>query len=441
MNLITSFIIFSLISSVLSGSIYGVSDEDWVSYQIFSEWEIDGEDFSDLLASEMYLEFQEVYDDDVRALLIQYFLNGSSTSYYQTLNQSGYGNFWLIPSGLDDQSIFDNMAVNYSYSDNVFGELRTLNVFDRNYVSLDFEEHVSIVWDKNTGIMLQMFIEIISFNEYYSVNFYAVDTSLWPLETINLSSSLSENRVSKGDSIEVEVSLSDSSQVPIVGASVSLKLASDTKILVDQGDGRYLETIDTSSLDAESYTVELSATKSGYETTGSNQSIEITESFPFDSEIILKAGSALLVLLAILVFSRVRKKKKIEDTLPINVQTPKSYNIRPRELPRELEKRTIEDLPETHQPDFNIQTIEKSSEIQIEEQSTEEIIESYNILRKNYESSKISEADFNEAINEFRFTDNAGVLWSLGGESGSWYKLDGDRWIPDTPNGKLKREN
>ena len=54
-------------------------------------------------------------------------------------------------------------------------------------------------------------------------------------------------------------------------------------------------------------------------------------------------------------------------------------------------------------------------------------------LKSQLESNQISASAFEEGVNNIRVTDSQGRHWTIGVESGKWYRLESSAWVEDTP--------
>ena len=86
--------------------------------------------------------------------------------------------------------------------------------------------------------------------------------------------------VTKGTTVTVRFSLTDSSGDGIEGASVSLTIGNNSMTCTDLGKGIYTCSIDTSSLSPGAYNFTITASKTGYEKATSTQSVTINEPLP-----------------------------------------------------------------------------------------------------------------------------------------------------------------
>src|SRR5262245_28239901 len=68
----------------------------------------------------------------------------------------------------------------------------------------------------------------------------------------------------------------------------------------------------------------------------------------------------------------------------------------------------------------------------------DQVVERFERLREAYRLGVYDLATFNSVLALFQFPDPAGVLWTVGATSNSWYRWDGRAWQPATPPARLQ---
>jgi len=63
----------------------------------------------------------------------------------------------------------------------------------------------------------------------------------------------------------------------------------------------------------------------------------------------------------------------------------------------------------------------------------QELQRRYNELREQFDADKISEEQFKEELEGLQLKDEQGRYWTIGAQSGKWYRYDGRRWLQETP--------
>jgi LysM repeat protein len=54
-------------------------------------------------------------------------------------------------------------------------------------------------------------------------------------------------------------------------------------------------------------------------------------------------------------------------------------------------------------------------------------------LREQFEAGEISEEEFKDELEGLQLKDEQGVFWTIGAQSGEWYRYDGRSWVQETP--------
>lgn len=63
----------------------------------------------------------------------------------------------------------------------------------------------------------------------------------------------------------------------------------------------------------------------------------------------------------------------------------------------------------------------------------QEIQRRYDELREQFEAGEISEQELTEELEGLQLKDKQGVYWTIGAQSGKWYRYDGRSWVQETP--------
>ena len=70
----------------------------------------------------------------------------------------------------------------------------------------------------------------------------------------------------------------------------------------------------------------------------------------------------------------------------------------------------------------------------------QEVQRRYLELRADFEAGRISEEEFQEEIEGLQVKDEQGVYWTIGAQSGKWYRYDGQEWTQETPISMTKHQ-
>ncbi len=63
----------------------------------------------------------------------------------------------------------------------------------------------------------------------------------------------------------------------------------------------------------------------------------------------------------------------------------------------------------------------------------EDIQRRYEELREQFDAGEISEEDFRDELEGLQLKDEFGRYWTMGAQTGEWYRFDGRTWIQETP--------
>jgi hypothetical protein len=62
-----------------------------------------------------------------------------------------------------------------------------------------------------------------------------------------------------------------------------------------------------------------------------------------------------------------------------------------------------------------------------------ELLERYRQLRADFDAGKIDDEEFQDEIEGLQVKDEQGLFWTIGAQSGKWYRFDGSDWVQETP--------
>jgi LysM repeat protein len=63
----------------------------------------------------------------------------------------------------------------------------------------------------------------------------------------------------------------------------------------------------------------------------------------------------------------------------------------------------------------------------------QELFDRYKQLREDFDAGRIDEEEFQDEIEGLQLKDEQGWYWTIGAQSGKWYRYDGNEWIQETP--------
>jgi len=64
----------------------------------------------------------------------------------------------------------------------------------------------------------------------------------------------------------------------------------------------------------------------------------------------------------------------------------------------------------------------------------------YDELREQFDAGEISEAEFRDELEGLQLKDERGIYWTIGAQTGKWYRFDGRSWVEETPLPITKHE-
>lgn len=63
----------------------------------------------------------------------------------------------------------------------------------------------------------------------------------------------------------------------------------------------------------------------------------------------------------------------------------------------------------------------------------QELFDRYKQLREDFDAGRIDEEEFQDEIEGLQLKDEQGWYWTIGAQTGKWYRFDGNDWIQETP--------
>jgi Tol biopolymer transport system component/LysM repeat protein len=63
----------------------------------------------------------------------------------------------------------------------------------------------------------------------------------------------------------------------------------------------------------------------------------------------------------------------------------------------------------------------------------QELLERYKQLRTDFDAGRIDEEEFQDEIEGLQVKDEQGLYWTIGAQTGKWYRFDGSDWVQETP--------
>ncbi len=63
----------------------------------------------------------------------------------------------------------------------------------------------------------------------------------------------------------------------------------------------------------------------------------------------------------------------------------------------------------------------------------EDLQRRYDELREQFDAGEISEEEFKDELEGLQLKDEQGVFWTIGAQTGEWYRFDGRSWVQETP--------
>jgi len=63
----------------------------------------------------------------------------------------------------------------------------------------------------------------------------------------------------------------------------------------------------------------------------------------------------------------------------------------------------------------------------------EDLQRRYDELREQFDAGEITEEEFKDELEGLQLKDEQGVYWTIGAQTGEWYRFDGRSWVQETP--------
>jgi LysM repeat protein len=63
----------------------------------------------------------------------------------------------------------------------------------------------------------------------------------------------------------------------------------------------------------------------------------------------------------------------------------------------------------------------------------QELFDRYRQLREDFDAGRIDEEEFQDEIEGLQVKDDEGWYWTIGAQTGKWYRFDGNEWFQETP--------
>ncbi len=457
MNVIRVIMILTLLSS-LAQTGFNIGDGEWVSYETESVGVTKYDNYSTGGIGAATVYYERVSEVEAIAYIAFTSWDGSTSSGYISIGLDE-PNYYLLPQGIGLGNKFDTWTISSMATEFIAGEERDLLVCEETRVTSEGFEEIRICWDKETGVMVELLLESDNLDEYTLWYMRTNATSLWPKTGLLLSVEAEKEVVRIGEDIILNAQLTDDSGNPLPGASLICNINGYMIFLIDNGDGHYTCSIDSSSFSSGEYTAVVEAEKIGYTPTQVDVSVGVEKGFPIDlsDPNVRNMGGVIILLSASILLRKASSRRKMKQPLPEQEPTPsqpeaknnrlkKTTTIskpsmetgkvcvsiketpshRDRETPTTGTSRPSHETEETHAP-------------ATEALSLSEIMESYKNLRERYSQNELDENEFRRLVGDHTYFDESGNRWRIGAESDSWYTLIGGSWATAEPPAKLYR--
>jgi hypothetical protein len=209
----------------------GVEAGDWAKYSITGAWwstdpsATEPSQINEFRKIEwVKFEVQSVSNTYITILQTYHYTNGTEQSAPPMSGDMATQFITVvIPGNLSGGDVIPGTAapINSTITQSYAGADRVVNCLDYSGSSFGMNMTQTMYWDKATGMLCEMFMEIsMPTNSYVtttSTSLVMTETNLWKMAT-ELSCSVSKNALTEGDSITVSGSLS----VPLSGKTVTL---------------------------------------------------------------------------------------------------------------------------------------------------------------------------------------------------------------------------
>ena len=160
-------------------------------------------------------------------------------------------------------------------------------------------------WDGSSWVPVDSLIDADGYLVANTTHF-----SVWTIvEIVPLQISaaqLSAETVTQGETVTISATVKDESNNPITGATVTATIADTTITLTDQGDGNYQGTIETSTLEPDTYSITLTARKDGYTPDTATLSLTVQAVTPWTTYALIALAVAAVAVAAAVILMRRR---------------------------------------------------------------------------------------------------------------------------------------
>jgi len=154
-------------------------------------------------------------------------------------------------------------------------------------------------WDGSRWVLVDSLIDSEGYLVANTTHF-----SVWTVvEVVPLQitgAQLSEETVTKGDTVTISATVEDDANNPVAGATVTATVGDTTITLTDLGNGNYQGTIDTSTLEPDVYTITITAEKDGYTPDTETLSLTVEAATPWTTYALIALVVAAIVIAVIL---------------------------------------------------------------------------------------------------------------------------------------------
>jgi len=160
-------------------------------------------------------------------------------------------------------------------------------------------------WDGSSWVPVDSLIDADGYLVANTTHF-----SVWTIvEIVPLQISaaqLSAETVTQGETVTISATVKDESNNPITGATVTATIGDTTITLTDQGDGNYQGTIETSTLEPDTYSITLTARKDGYIPDTAALSLTVQAVTPWTTYALIALAVAAVAVAAAVILMRRR---------------------------------------------------------------------------------------------------------------------------------------
>jgi len=267
----------------------GVDEGDWLIYEVDSTWTGSGPEPDWASLARIKWEVQDVTGTVVTLLNTFQYKDGSEDSKELSFDVAEMREMIIISAGLEkgDASL-NGMPLNDTVTRVYAGAYRSVNLLKPSPSYEDLNHTFFWCWDQETGSLLEVSMNVTSPAEAGRFRFRVIDTNMWSPPPILVTSYLSSEVVTQGDSITLSVEVKDDAGTPVEGATVTATLGPRTVTLSDTGGGSYQGTIDTTNVGKGTSEIIIEVEATGYETAQISRQllVEIPPSFVLKSLVI-----------------------------------------------------------------------------------------------------------------------------------------------------------